>query len=514
MYARGARGWRHLDSALAVAGPAVLILVLLLLIPPHGILSENEEDYFALAHRFVSGSAWPEKTAVFDASPHRMLSDLTLGAVVSAIGYAPAQVVTRLLAVAGYALTLSALFRVVGLSTLDAAIAVMGTELIGQDIIGGEWLFSGYEAKVAAYVLVLAGLRLMLARRQSAAAALLFAVATWFHFLVGGFWFLAAMALRLLDSPRELRQVARMTALYALLVAPLLGVIAWARLADTSATGLTDMPPPDVIYAIIREPHHQSPFLSWAYFRAQWLPGYVMALPMLLVCVWVAWRHACRRLRVMALWVAGLLTYLVVILGPKLLDRDTGMLGKLYLFRPSALTLLLWLLLALAVLVAMLGSRAWFLRAALVAVAAPAFLWIRGGQLVREIADNDALMRDKQPFVAAVTRVVAPGDVVLIDPEVEMQWLDFERRTSRPTFVAWKFAPTNDAELIKWYRRIEFRREVFEQGCAPDMHAEGIAYLLTTPVQAPILEASCGPEVLRGGPWVLLRRVPPNSSPA
>jgi hypothetical protein len=27
------------------------------------------------------------------------------------------------------------------------------------------------------------------------------------------------------------------------------------------------VPPPDVIYSIIREPHHQSPFLSWSYFR-------------------------------------------------------------------------------------------------------------------------------------------------------------------------------------------------------------------------------------------------------
>ena len=92
------------------AGTRVLIIVLLLLIPPHGILSENEENYFALAERFVDGSAWPQETAIFDASRHRMLSDATLGALVSAIGYAPAQVVTRLLTVAAYALVLPPLF--------------------------------------------------------------------------------------------------------------------------------------------------------------------------------------------------------------------------------------------------------------------------------------------------------------------------------------------------------------------------------------------------------------------
>ena len=36
-------------------------------------------------------------------------------------------------------------------------LAVMAMALLGQDIVGGEWLFGGYEAKVAAYVLVLAG---------------------------------------------------------------------------------------------------------------------------------------------------------------------------------------------------------------------------------------------------------------------------------------------------------------------------------------------------------------------
>ena len=149
--------------------------MLALLIPPHGILSDNEENYFALAERFVDGSAWPRTTAVFDASPHRVLSDATLGALIAAIGYAPAQIVARLLAVAGYALVLPPLFAVFALSALDAALVVMALALIGQDLMGGEWLFGDYEAKVAAYVLVLAALRRVLTEERLGAAVLLFA---------------------------------------------------------------------------------------------------------------------------------------------------------------------------------------------------------------------------------------------------------------------------------------------------------------------------------------------------
>ena len=60
---------------------------------------------------------------------------------------------------------------------------------------------------------------------------------------------------------------------------------------------------------------------------------------------------------------------------------------------------------------------------------------------------------------------------MLIDPGVEAQWLEFERRTGHPTLVMWKFAPTNDAELIAWYRRMQRRQAVFDQGCGVDIGA-------------------------------------------
>ena len=152
------------------------------------------------------------------------------------------------------------------------------------------------------------------------------------------------------------------TALFVLLVAPLISLMAWSRFADTSAAYAIDVPPPDVIYSIIREPHHQSPFLSWAYFRDHWLPGYVMATPMLLACLWVAWWGETRQLRVTAMWLAGLLAYLFLVLGPNFFDRNDGVLGKFYLFRPSSLILLLCLMLAMAVAAGMLRRRAWLLR--------------------------------------------------------------------------------------------------------------------------------------------------------
>ena len=298
------------------------------------------------------------------------------------------------------------------LTALDTAVVIMSMALIGQDIVGGEWIFSGYEAKVAAYILVLAALRLVLTREQLGAATLLLALATYFHFLVGGFWSASGMVLRLLDRPRAGRHVLLAVALYGLLVAPLCSIIIWSRLADSSAALAPDVPPPDVIYSIIREPHHQSPFLTWPYFQDRWLPGYIMAAPMLLSCVWLARNSANPRLRIMAVWLAGLVAYFFLVLGPKYLDRDSGVLGKFYLFRPSSLVELLWLMVALTFAIGLAGRYVRLLRAALFATIGMMFLYVESGRLVREIATSNAGRMQKVLLASAVTRLTAPGDLV------------------------------------------------------------------------------------------------------
>ena len=50
----------------------------------------------------------------------------------------------------------------------------------------------------------------------------------------------------------------------------------------------------------------------------------------------------------MAVWLVGLLAYSYLSWDQSTLDRGSGALGKFYLFRPSSLIELLWLMVALA----------------------------------------------------------------------------------------------------------------------------------------------------------------------
>src|SRR5689334_9307716 len=174
--------------ARAAGAVALLFLLLLCLIPPTGVLSDNEEDYFQLAAQSVAPAAIPPGTAVFDASPHRAVSEFLLGHLIAEFGYERAQMIARAGAALLYAVALLLLFRAFALSALDGVLVVTVFALMGQALFGGEWLFSGVEAKVLAYALVLLGLALTITGRDLLAVALVFAIATYCHFLVGGFW--------------------------------------------------------------------------------------------------------------------------------------------------------------------------------------------------------------------------------------------------------------------------------------------------------------------------------------
>ena len=300
------QGWRiraavtTLDRPLAHAG--LLLVVVLLLLPPDGVLTDNEENYFQLAAQAIADMPASPDSAVFDASSHRVVTELLLGSLIALTGFEPAQVITRALTAAAFALLLPPVFRLLSLSALDGVIVVVVFALHGQNLIGGEWLFHGFEAKVVAYSFVLAALHAASTRRSLVAATVLCIAATYFHFLVGIFWFFAVLGLRLIERRHEIARVAVAAVAFIAATAPLTGMIIGTRLNVAAMGAVAYGPSPDLIYSLIREPWHGAPFLSWGYFAAQWLPGYLLAAAMLAGCIVIARTGSEARQRAVAVW--------------------------------------------------------------------------------------------------------------------------------------------------------------------------------------------------------------------
>ncbi len=490
--------WRHEAAAIAA-----LFLLLLCLIPPDGVLSGNEENYFQLALNSIAAAPALPETAVFDSSHHRFVADHLLGWLIAGLGYGKAQIVARLAAALAYALALNVLFHRFGLDALEGVLVVIVFALLGQTMFGEEWLFYSAEAKVAAYVLVLAGLAVVIGGGSLSRAVLFFAAATYFHFLVGGFWCAAAFLLRLVEDRRALRPAAAAAGLFALLVAPLMAWIAWSRLGAEAAAIPSGLPSADVIYSILRLPHHTAPFVDAHRFLLRWLPGVLLAGGMLAACFVLRRLPETGRLRPLALWLALLLLYLALTFAAAAVDRDTGALGKFYLFRPAALILLLWLCLVTAALSRLELRHATALRLMALALLGPALLLGAATRVTKDVA----AVRDgaHAELIAALARETPPGSVVLIDPALEARFLDVERRSGRAALVLWKFVPATDAEIVEWYRRVQFRNAVFAEGCA-DVTAYRFDFLLAAPEHAAALAGRCGAPVASAASWVLLRR--------
>jgi len=209
---------------------------------------------------------------------------------------------------------------------------------------------------------------------------------------------------------------------------------------------------------------------------------------------------------------AGLIGLVVLILAVPItwLDRNTFLVSKLYLFRPSSLTLFLILCGLVHILRDSLpAKRRQALNALLFTVALTFVSW----GIVSHARGERRAWRPPafDQVVSAIASHTSPGDLVLIDPTDEGQWLKLHRVINRPTLVAWKFLPTDPNEILRWYSLLELRKRIYETGCATPMQDIPIRWLVSSHLDTNPKPIECGRVVWREGRVGLIEVVIPNS---
>src|SRR3954454_1472697 len=421
-------GWAERDLSLPAL--ALALLPAFLLMAPPALWDPNEEDYLALAFRKVAPAAFPPYSAVFDQANARFLSNLVLGLPVAWLGYEPAHLLLRVAGAVLYALAFAALLRSLRLGLLDglAALALFG--LLGPDLMGGEWLFFDAEPKTFAYAFVFLAIAAA-AKDRWRWAAVSAAVATYFHFLVGGFW-AAWICLFHLALHRRGPTSVMLGGLYALATAPLLAVVVLDQVRGAAPVP-PGVPSADYIYTILRNPHHLAPFSVPGKLH-RWVPGAVATAALTAVAVWVALRRR-GLLRALAAMVAGCCAWLLLALAASWPDRATGVLGKLYLFRPSSLTLLLACLAAAMLAREALTRGTANLARRLVALAAVVLFAWHAVHTEAKAPREQRLAPAMSDAVASVNRLPSPGDVLVVEPvdDFRFPYVRRQRLLDRPT---------------------------------------------------------------------------------
>lgn len=469
----------------------------------------NEINYFELAHRFVSPGDYGPYHAAFDSSNARFLGFYLIGSLAELLGFDAAMQLMRWLMVGLFAAAWTYLVRQAGLSALFSALVLAVFIFItGQSHIGGEWIFHSVETKTFAYAAILAALGSALAGR--AVSMLGFAVlAVYFHFLVGGFWSLAVIALFFIhERPLDYRKLAAHLGILILLISPLIAVIGYERLWAPQVGDGEIADNLNRIYAEYRAPHHVAPFAPGQ--LALWMPGIfsIAGISIILALLVKYWNGSGRTL---ALWLLCLHAYLALALGLAFIDAQAYRLAPFYMFRPSSLILLLSLMVFAMWAEGTVNkgsiSRPPVHGLALLALAlmvTPPLVWkvttlvsSPAGTLMSRLSDNE------QSAVRFI-RTSVPEDAVILVGSAPRQegLLELELLTDRPTLVNFKFVPTGKQDLARWYALETWHRDIFSTediDCAR-LAEQPVDYLLLGARGSPRHSVTCGRVVFESGP--------------
>jgi hypothetical protein len=500
-----ARSWFDWGLSRRLVGSALGLAVIISTFMPPLIWNSNEDVYLSLAYRRFAPEMFTSNSAVYDSSNARFLGLYFMGAVVNFFGYENAHTLLRGLMAVAYGISFAYLFSVVRLTLGEGAIVICLYQLLGPDLMGGEWLFDGVETKTWAYASVVLALAFVMQDRWKLAAAGA-VLATYLHFLVGAFWTVVLLFIHF-NLHRQVWKTVSFASLYAVCVLPLLIIILGER-ASSSPGQSTDGLTADYIYSIIRNPHHAAPFKNFWVGKGRWAAGTVATAVMMLISFSFFRVLRSPAARTVLLSIAGVCVYLLLALIASYFDRHTGTLGKFILFRPSSLALLLFLMSAMLYLKQEMGATlprrvatTGMLLVAVILVCNTA--WRSVDRTRGKLAKEHRTIAQLEPVLSYSRFFMPPDAVVLIDPQLD-ELTSLPRILRQPTLVGWFFNPNLPTEVIKWYELLKFRASIFSNGCVGSMKYR-VDYILVPSSEDAARLSSCGQRVLTSGTYTLIK---------
>ncbi len=455
---------------------------------PTGVLTSNETYAFMLAHLYWTPQH--EYSLLIESSSHLFPFALLTGTLTKVLGYELANAALLLLSATLFAVGFSKLLSHWKMSSLDALIILCLFVAFGQQFFhfGGEWLFRDFEGKVAAYIFVFFGLAKALDGKWIGLVVSM-AIATYFHFLVGGFWTLVALYW-LFTSIESKRQIIHAFLAYSIAILPLVVLILSARIgAEKVINGINTTQ----IYAD-RVAHHIDPFSSLDSLK-KWLPGFFAIAGCLLASiVMLPLAFDCQRTKTLTITVIGLQAFLILAFIASAIGKFVDIFGNFFLFRPTSLTLLLTIVLALVFYRKFSTFRTplWAVFCILVPIALWPTIELKRGVINQYFEYKPQV----DNVVEAVHSITDEGDIVLIQPGRDGTFPEsrLTRLIERPLFADYKFITTEPKNIAVWHTRLKYRESVFKNGCDNQYPIGALVIRNDNPAIDDVI-ASCGSKV-------------------
>jgi hypothetical protein len=489
----------------SIATWVVLFLAVLCFSPPTGVWLDGEQYYLWLAKQWV-GESVPPQSALLDGMPHAYIFLSIAGTLLELFGDAVGQIILHVLVAAAYTFAISRLAFVLRLRLLEIVLVLCAFMALGQSLFAGEWIFKAVEPKSFAYPLVLLATADLLQKRLVRAAVLL-ALATHMHLLVGGFW-TVILGVAALVVHRSLRPMLVPLAIYVAATLPLAIILMMSGYVGAGADA-PGGPSAAWITTYVRMPHHATPWID-RYTVLTWLPSILALIGMTAI--------SARMQRWLQDEVAARLSIVVFIGGCFLLSMlaatgidSSGTVGATTPFRPSSLVLLYFLVLVALLLQTFpepgrsrLAISATVLLAALIAPTVAL-------EAARPIRDERRARAEFSELASFAART--PADTTfLVWPDLEPSLYWFERTAQRRMLIVRKFIPARAAGVQEWYRRRMFQDQLFARGCPL---ADGYRVdVLVMPPQLATQFKGCSKVVVKDDRYVVLDLRASTAAPA
>lgn len=463
-----------------------LFLSILLTLSPFGSLSGNEEMYYGLAKKFLEPNWNGEYSSFILSGDYRFISDYIIGTMLSLFGFEKTQIIGSVFASLLFAHAIFILCKTLKITNIYGLLSIIVFILLGQSFIGREWIFEDFEAKIFAYYFVILAIDQYI-KKGSYKMIVFLSIATYFHILVGASWF-GLLILALFLSDRGLKQLLKTFSLYSILCFP---IIFLAITGFNSSDYVYDqsLPSPSYIYSYIRQYKMVVPFYSIPYFIINWLPGITIYLG-ILVSVFLSRKFlqttSANRLNTLILS-SGLVIFIFLIIS--FFDSD-GVFAKNYPYRFTSLLLLLVLLYTASYLKSEDINKK-LSTGFLILVSIVPFFLINGAiNSLTEIKSEYLDSQHKENLYSYLSKNTLSNEIILIDPLIEKDLFDLERKINRPTLFTFKYIPSSKEGLIEWYKRKQYKSKIFSNNFIQDEHYDYGYLVLSNDSSSEILKSN------------------------
>lgn len=412
----------------------------------------NEEAYFSLAKQYADPSWIPGSFTFTEWVGTRFLFQNIAGFALNFMSFEQLAFWGRMVNFLLYAFPLALIFKRLKISNLGILVVMMLfiQNVDTQHFFGKEWIFLGFESKTLAYVFVLWGYYGLLTEKYRM-SALHAAFASYFHILVGG-WFFVLVFIFVFFRKLNIKLSFQVGIIYVLAVLPFMAYLATNLVESGSVIHGVDI---DWVYSFFRNTHHTAPMHTPGAMQ-KILPRVVVSFGLLLLSIFYFRKQEDERIRILNR--IALISLCMVFAGLILTYVDVhGRILKYYVFRIASIGAFSYYLMLLLFLGSKLeGYRNRGLVRCWIFIAAALFFLLKAGKNVDRMI-HARIDRDLVEMTAFVNGHSDPDDVFMF---LENDELAFSRLARRESLVIFKFDPGGGEKIYEWYIREKMRRQL------------------------------------------------------